>query len=206
VNLTGWADPQGIHVQIACLWYRVVRLPVPVRKAGRLILVCPETATEAAQKSEGAGLCPRVSWRGHESGLGGQVAWLSAWAAEAGCGLRVARVQAGARVDGLRAKVRKLLPDPVVTIVAAGHRDRLGRVNIGLAAAALSAHDRCLVVLGNSEVSGDLVGDVAEVLTWLCARLCERRAARNRVWNALGCAGQDIGPGAVELQRAGCGV
>jgi predicted site-specific integrase-resolvase len=55
VNLTDWADAQGIHVQTACRRYREGTLPVPARKVGRLILVSPQTAAEAARKTEGAG-------------------------------------------------------------------------------------------------------------------------------------------------------
>jgi predicted site-specific integrase-resolvase len=64
--------------------------PVPVQKVGRLILVSPETATEAARKTEGAGLYVRVSWHDQKSGLDGQEARLSTWAAKAG--LPVVRV------------------------------------------------------------------------------------------------------------------
>ena len=52
MNLTEWAHAQGIHVQTAYRWYREGTLPVPVQKVGRLILVSPETATEAARKTE----------------------------------------------------------------------------------------------------------------------------------------------------------
>ena len=71
--------------------------------------------------------------------------------------------------------------------------------------ARVSAHNRRLVVLDDSEVTGDLVGDMVEVLTWFCARLYGRRQARNRALKALGCARQDIGPGAVKLQTSGAG-
>ena len=206
MNLGGWTHAQGIHVQTACRWYREGTLPVPVQKVGRLILVSPETATEAARKTEGAGLYARVSSLEQMSGLDGQVARLSAWAAEAG--LPVARVEAGAGsgMKGSRAKVRRLVPDPAVTVVVAGHRDRLGRMGTGLAGAALSAHNRGLVVPGTSEVTGDLVGGMVEVLTLFCARLYGRRPARNRVLKALGCAQQDIGPRAVKLQTSGGAV
>jgi putative resolvase len=76
-------------------------------------------------------------------------------------------------------------------------------MNTELVEAALSAHDRRLVVLDDSEVNGDVVGDMVEVLTWFCARLYGRRSARNRALKALGCAQQDIGPRAVKLQMAG---
>jgi putative resolvase len=204
VNLAEWAHVQGIHVQTACRWYREGTLPVPARKVGRLILVSPQTGTEAARKAEGAGLYARVSSDEQKSGLDGQVARLSAWAAEAG--LPVARVKAGSGVDGLRAKVRRLLPGPAVTVVVAGQRDRLGRVNSELVEAVLSAHHRRLVVLDNCEVTGGLVTGMAEVLTSLCAGLCGRRPARNRAVKAAGCAQQDTGPRAVKLQASGGAV
>jgi putative resolvase len=206
VNLTEWARAQGIHVQTAYRWYREGTLPVPVQKVGRLILVSPGTATGAARKTEGAGLYARVSSHDQKSGLDGQVARLSAWAAEAG--LPVVRVEAevGSGVNGSRAKVRRLLSDPAVTVVVVEHRDRLGRVNTELVEAALSAHNRRLVVLDGSEVTGDLMHDMVEVLTLLCAGLYGRRSARNRALKALGCAQQDIGPRAVKLQTSGGAV
>ena len=203
MNLTEWAHVQGIGVQTACRWYREGTLPVPAPKVGRLILVSPATATEAAQKAEGAGRYARVSSHDQKSGLDGQEARLSAWAAEAG--LPVVRVEAevGSGMSGSRAKVRRLLSDPAVTVVVAGHRDRLGRMNTERVEAALSAHNRRLVALGSSEVTDDLVRDMVEVLTSFCARLYGRRSARNRALKALGCARQDIGPGAVKLQTCG---
>jgi putative resolvase len=206
VNLTEWARAQGIHVQTAYRWYREGTLPVPARKVGRLILVSPETATGAARKTEGAGLYARVSSHDQKSDLDGQVARLSAWAADPG--LPVVRVEAevGSGVSGSRAKVRRLLSDPAVTVVVVEHRDRLGRMNTELVEAALSAHNRRLAVLDDSDVTGDLVSDMVEVLTWFCARLYGRRSARNRALKALGCAQQDIGPQAVKLQACGGAV
>ena len=201
MNLTEWAHAQGIRVQTACRWCRVGTLPVPVRKAGRLILVSPETAAGAARKTGGAGCTRGVSSQDQKPGLPGQVARLSAWAAKAG--LPVVRVEAGAGMNGSRAKVRRLLADPAVTVVVARHRDRLGRVNTDLAGAALAACDRRLVVLGDCEVTGGLVRDMAGVLTWFCARLYGRLPARNRALKALGCARQDIGPWAVKLRSLG---
>jgi putative resolvase len=203
VNLTEWARAQGIHVQTAYRWYREGTLPVPARKVGRLILVSPQTAAGSARMAEGAGLYARVSSHDQKSALDGQVARLSAWAAEAGLPVMRVEAEVGSGLNGSRAKVRRLLADPAVTVVVVEHRDRLGRMNTELVEAALSAHDRRLVVLDDSEVSGDVVGDMAEVLTWFCARLYGRRSARNRALKALGCAQQDIGPRAVKLQMAG---
>jgi putative resolvase len=108
VNLTEWAHVQRVHVQTACRWYREGTLPVPVQKLGRLILVSPETAIEAARKTEGVGLYARVSSHDQKSGLDGQVARLSTWAAKAA--LPVVRVEAevGSGMNGSPAKVRRV--------------------------------------------------------------------------------------------------
>jgi predicted site-specific integrase-resolvase len=66
-------------------------------------------------------------------------------------------------------------------------------------------HDRRLVVPGNSGVTGDLAGGLAEVLAWLCARLYGRGPVRNRALKAVGCAKQGVGPRAVKVQRCGGG-
>jgi putative resolvase len=198
VNLAEWALAQGIDRSTAYRWYREGMLPVPVRKVGRLILVSPQTAIAAAG-SAGVGLYARVSSHDQRTDLDRQVSRLSAWAAQAG--LPVVRVEAevGSGMNGARAKVRRLLADPAVSTVVVEHRDRLGRMNTELVEAALSAHQRRLVVLDDAEVTDDLVGDMVEVLTSFCAGLYGRRSARNRALKALGCAARDIGPQAVVM-------
>jgi putative resolvase len=194
VNLSDWADAQGIHKTTAYRWYREGKLPVPARKAGRLILVSPEPP--AAASGERAGLYARVSCHDQKADLDRQVARLTGWAAQAG--VTVARVEAevGSGMNGSRPRARRLLGDPAVTVVVVEHRDRLGRMNTELAEAALRAAGRRLVVLDQGEVADDLVRDMIEVLTSFCARLYGRRSARNRALKAVGCAQRDIGPAA----------
>jgi putative resolvase len=204
VNLTEWAHAQGIHVTTAYRWWREGTLPVPARKAGRLILVSPDTAASPA-RPEAAGLYARVSSHDRKADLDRQVARLSGWAARAGVPVVRVEAEAGSGMNGTRAKARRLLAGPEVTAVVVGHRDRLGRMNTGLAEAALAAHGRRLVVADDGEVTDDLVRDMIEVLTWFCAGLYGRRPAGNRALKAAGCARQDIGPGA--LAGAGpCGT
>ena len=196
MNLTEWAHAQGIHVTTAYRWYREGTLPGLARKAGRLILVSPDTAAVPAVQRR-AGLYARVSCHDQAAGLDRQVARLPVWAAQAG--LPVVRVEAdvGSGMNGSRPKVRRLPADPGVSVVVAGHRGRLGRMNTELAEAALAAHRRRVVVLDQSEVTGDLARDMIEVLTWFCARRYGRRPARSRALKAVGGAQWDIGPQAV---------
>jgi putative resolvase len=55
-------------------------------------------------------------------------------------------------------------------------------------AAALSARGRRLVVVDPAEVDDDLVRDVTEILTSLCARLYGRRTAASRASRAVAAA------------------
>jgi putative resolvase len=61
-------------------------------------------------------------------------------------------------------------------------------MNTELVEAALSASGRRLVVLDDGEVEDDVVGDITEVLTSLCAGLYGRRSAKIRAKRALECA------------------
>ncbi|GAB4988618.1 hypothetical protein MAHJHV61_36020 [Mycobacterium avium subsp. hominissuis] len=49
----------------------------------------------------------------------------------------------------------------------------------------MSAQGRRIVVADSGETTDDLVRDVIEVLTSMCARLYGRRGARNRAMRAL---------------------
>jgi putative resolvase len=137
VNLTEWAQAQGIDVTTAYRWYRKGRLPVPVQKVGWLILVSPEIASSAGGVAAGGvGLYARVSSHDQKADLDRQVARLSSWAAQAG--LPVVRVESevGSGMNGARPKVRRLLADARISTVVVEHRDRLGRVNTELVEAA----------------------------------------------------------------------
>jgi putative resolvase len=68
-------------------------------------------------------------------------------------------------MNGARTKVRRLLADPKVTTIVVERRDRLGRMNVELVEAALSAVSRRLVVRDQGQVDDDLVRDMTEVLT-----------------------------------------
>ena len=88
-------------------------------------------------------------------------------------------------MNGARSKAERLLADPAVTTVVVEHQDRLGRMNVELVEAALSATGRRLAVLEDGEVEDDLVRDIVEVLTSLCAGLYGRASAKNRARKAL---------------------
>lgn len=135
----------------------------------------------------------RVSSAGQKPDLDRQVARVTTWAT--GRHLAVARVvvEIGSARNGHRKKFLALLRDPAVTTIVVEHRDRFARFGAEYVEAALAAQGRRLMVVDPAEVDDDLVRDVTEILTSLCARLYGRRAAANRARRAIDAAtGDDL--------------
>jgi predicted site-specific integrase-resolvase len=183
VNLKEWAAREGVHYVTAYRWFREGKLPVPARRVGRLILVDP-----AATEPVAAGVSvvyARVSCADQKTDLDRQVARVTEWAT--GQGVTISRVvtEVGSALNGHRKKFLALLRDPTVTMIVVEHRDRFARFGAGYVEAALTAQGRRLLVVDPAEVDDDLVRDVTEILTSLCARLYGRRAAANRAKRAV---------------------
>jgi len=99
--------------------------------------------------------------------------------------------EVGSALDGHRRKFLGLLRDSSVETIVVEHRDRFARFGAEYVEAALSAQGRRLLVVDAAEVDDDLVRDVTEILTSLCARLYGQRAAENRAARAVAALGQD---------------
>ncbi len=93
--------------------------------------------------------------------------------------------EVGSGLNGHCVKLRKLLADPTVTRIVVEHRDRLARFGVEHLDAALSATGRSIIVINPDEVKDDLVRDMVEVLTSMCARLYGRRSAARRAKAAV---------------------
>lgn len=182
MNLKEWAASAGVSYTTARRWYEAGRLPVPARKVGGLILVGePGTVPEPGVTVVYA----RVSSADQKPDLDRQVARVTAWAT--GQGLTVGRVvtEIGSALNGKRRKFLALLRDKTVTTIVTEHRDRFARFGAEYVEAALSAQGRRLLVADPAEVDDDLLRDVTEILTSLCARLYGRRAAADRAARAV---------------------
>lgn len=84
-----------------------------------------------------------------------------------------------------------MLRDLSVTRIVVEHRDRFCRFGSEYVHAALAAQGRELVVVDSAEVDDDLVWDMTEILTSMCARLYGKRAAQNRAKRAVAAAAVD---------------
>jgi putative resolvase len=189
VNLREWALEQGVHPKTAYRWFREGILPVPARRAGRLILVDADPKPAVGKV---AAYC-RVSSADQKDDLERQVGRVVTGATERGLPVGQVVSEVGSGMNGPR-KLTKLLSDPAVTVIVVEHRDRITRFGFEHLAASMSACGRRIVVLDATETSDDLVRDVTEVLTSLCARLYGRRSASRRAAKAVAVAtGSELG-------------
>lgn len=104
-----------------------------------------------------------------------------------GNGHRVTGVacEAGSGLNGRRPELRRIVPDPPVTVMVVERRDRLARFGVAHLESALAAAGRRVVAADPGETAGDLARDMIEVLTWMCARLHGGRGAGNRAIGAV---------------------
>lgn len=174
MRLAEWAAQEGISRLTAYHMYREGRLPVEAHKLGGLILVKePKTPGKTA-------IYARVSSHDQKTDLDRQVARLSTWAATNDHHINQIVTEIGSALNGARPKFTKLLADPQTETIIVEHQDRYARYGAAYINAAMGAHGREIIVVDDSEIDDDLVRDVTEILTSLCARLYGRRTAANR--------------------------
>lgn len=189
MNLAAWAERNGVARVTAYRWFHAGLLPVPARKVGRLILV-DEPIGEAGPRARTA-VYARVSSADQNADLDRQVARVTAWATAEQIPVDKVVTEVGSALNGHRRKFLALLRDPSVCRIVVEHRDRFCRFGSEYVQAALAAQGRELVVVDSAEVDDDLVRDMTEILTSMCAGLYGKRAAQNRARRAVAAAAGD---------------
>ncbi|MEV0012000.1 IS607 family transposase [Streptomyces sp. NPDC051840] len=185
MKLSEWARRQGVSYQTAWRWVKDGKMPVPVTQAPSGTWLVAEPAPAVSAVSGRVVAYCRVSSADQKADLDRQTARVVDGAN--GLGLAVAEVVAevGSGLNGRRRKLHRVLSDPQVAVIVVEHRDRLARFGVEHLEAVLSASGRRLVVLDPTESADDLVRDITEVLTAMCARLHGRQTAKNRAARAV---------------------
>ena len=157
-------------------------MPVPYRRlpSGTILVDVAEYAGD-----QRVVLYARVSSHDQRADLDRQVSRLTEWATTNGLEVGQAVCEVGSGLNGKRPKLTRVLSDPSATVIVAEHRDRLARFGVEHLQAAMAAQGRRVVVVDTVESADDLVRDMIEVLTSMCARLYGRRGARNRALRAV---------------------
>ena len=187
VKLSEWARQQNLDYSTVHRWWKEGTLPVEavqIKKNGTILIVRDSGNINEAPETV---IYARVSSRDQAASLDNQIVRLVEWATTNGHSVDRVVKEIGSGLNGRRPKFKKLLSDPNVGTVIAEHRDRFSRFGSEYVEAALAAQGRRLLVTSDDE-SNDLLQDMTEVLTSLCARFYGKRGAEKRAQAALSAA------------------
>ena len=186
ISLTAWGRLYGFDKATTSRLHRDGKLPpelqVETLPTGRHYVFVPP---------DNDGRCvvyARVSSADQKQDLDRQVGRVVEWATQQGLRPDEVVKEIGSGLNGNRRRLRRLLADHTVGTMVVEHRERLSRFGFEYVEAALAGRGARLMVMDEAELEDDLVRDVTEVMTSLCARLYGRRSARRRAERALAAA------------------
>ena len=188
ISLTAWGRLYGFDKATTSRLHLAGKLPPELQierlPTGRYYVVVPP---------ESEGRCvvyARVSSGDQREDLDRQVGRVVEWATRHGHRPDEVVKEIGSGLNGDRRQLRRVVGDHTVRTIVVEHRERLCRFGFEYVEAALAGRGARIVVVDEGELEDDLVGDVTEVMTWLCARLYGKGSARRRAERALAAAGE----------------
>ena len=188
ISLTAWGRLYGFDKATTARLRRDGKLPpelqVEQMPSGRYFVIVPP---------ENDGRCvvyARVSSADQRKDLDRQVGRVVDWATAQGYRVDSVVKEVGSGLNGNRRQLCRLVADQTVSTILVERRERLCRFGFEYLEAALSGRGARVVVMEGEELADDLVRDVTEVMTSLCARLYGRRSARRRAERAVAAAAQ----------------
>ena len=182
MKLADWARIQGVEYKTPSWWFRTGPLAIPATQISTgTILVTPPAETPSA----GVALYGRVASSGQKKDLDRQMARLLDYATTNKLPVTRAVKEIGSGLNGRRRKLLALLKDATIGTIIVEHRDRLARFGAEFIETALLASGRKVQVVDAEAMKDDLVRDMVDVLTSMCARLYGKRSAKNRAERAL---------------------
>lgn len=182
MKLSAWAKKNGLTYKAAWRLFKTGQLPVPATQLKTGTILVHELPDSLPAR---AALYARVSSHDQKSDAERQMERLRTFAAAKGLPVAKEIIEIGSGLNGRRKNILKLLADATITVIVVEHRDRLSRFGFELIAAALEASKRQILVMNETECKDDIVQDMTDVMTSLCARLYGKRGAANRAKRAL---------------------
>jgi predicted site-specific integrase-resolvase len=182
MKLADWARKNGISYLTAWRWFNEGKMPVPCiqAKTGTILVTTDDNFI-----SRKTAIYTRVSSQDQKQDLDRQVGRVLEYANKNKLSVDKTVKEIGSGLNGKRTKLKKLLSDKNVTKIIIEHKDRLARFGVDYIESALNSRGCELIVVDDSEMKDDLVQDMVDLLTSLCARFYGKRSAKNRAKKAM---------------------
>jgi putative resolvase len=180
MKLSVWAELQGISYKTAWRMWKAGSMPVRCEQ-----LPTGTVVVHVESKSSGVALYARVSSADQKNDLDRQLVRLTEYAISNKLVIVDAVKEVGSGLNGHRKSMLRLLGNAQVQVILVEHRERLMRFGFEYVEAALAAQNRRIMVMDPDEMKDDIVPDMTEVLTSMCARLYGKRSAQQRAEKAM---------------------
>lgn len=178
MKLSQWAKNNGLKYETARQLYHKGQLPVnAIQLASGTILVQENIPTTSNTK---VAIYSRVSSHDQKEDINRQSQRLQDFCSSKGYIISHNIQEIASGLNSKRPKLNKLLADNSINIIIVEHKDRLTRFGFDHIAAALSAHNRKLIVINETDSKVELVQDFIDVVTSMCARIYGKRSATNK--------------------------
>ena len=184
MKLADWARQQGISYRTAHRWFQAGTLPIASEQLPTGTILVKANAEEI-RKTNNIAIYARVSSSGQKEDLERQLGRLVTYASQNNINIVKSVSEIGSGLNGKRKKLISLLRDTDIDGILVEHKDRLSRFGVEYFEALLDASGRKLIVANESEMKDDLVQDMVDLLTSMCARLYGRRSAKNKARRAI---------------------
>ena len=187
ISRTAWGRLYGFDKATTSRLHRTGKLPPELQieqlPNGRYYVVAPPGNDARCV------VYARVSSGEQREDLDRQVGRVVEWATRQGYRPDEVVKEIGSGLNGNRRQLRRIVGDSTVGMIIVEHRERLCRFGFEYVEAALAGRGARVLVVEEVEIEDDLVRDVTEVMTSLCARLYGKRSAKRRAERALAAAG-----------------
>ena len=190
ISLTEWGRLYGFDKRTTSRLHLAGKLPPELQieqlPTGRYYVIVPPD-------NDGRHVVyARVSSADQKDDLDRQVGRVVEWATQQGFPPDEVVKEIGSGLNGNRPRLRKLVADHTVKTILVEHRERLCRFGFEYIEAALAGRGARVMVMDEGDLDDDLVRDVTDVMTSLCARLYGRRSAKRRAERAMAAAGAEL--------------
>ena len=190
MRLSDWGRQYGLEPRTSWQMMKDGRLPdgVEVERVGhRWYVIIPDTQ----RPKDRTVLYAHVSSSDQSADLVQQSERLQKFAQKQGWTVDEVVLETGSGLNGQHPKLLRHMRSEGSLRLVVEHQDRLARFGFEMVDAALKGRNGEVVVVENRETDDDLVRDMVEVMTPMCAQIHGKRSARRRAEKAVAAA---VGP------------
>lgn len=180
MKLSKWARQNNLHYRTALKWFHAGTLPVDAKQMPSGTIWVNETMSLVQPTTTKVAIYARVSSHDQKSDLDRQVARITEWALDQKQAPTMIVKDIGSGLNNRRRGLLSLLGDPLVSTIIVEHKDRLARWGFEFIEATLKSRGAKILVVNPAEKEQDMVQDLIDVATSVCARVYGKRNAKNK--------------------------